>query len=53
VGEHKKYSDERLQETRTKHLNKVRYQRRVQQEKEAEEELKEYTKHRDEDNEDR
>jgi hypothetical protein len=42
VTEKKKYFDERLQEVRSKNQNKLRYQKRKQQEQEADEELKEY-----------
>lgn len=42
MGKDKKYFDENLQETRTKHHNKLRYQKRKQQEDEADKELKEF-----------
>lgn len=42
MGKDKKHFDEQLQETRTKHHNKLRYRKRVQQEQEAEKQLKEY-----------
>lgn len=38
----KKQFDEYLQEVRTKHKNKLRYQKRRQQEREADQELKDY-----------
>lgn len=43
MGRDKKKFDESLQETRTKNHNKLRYRKRVQQEQEADKELKEYT----------
>lgn len=42
VGKDQKRFDEQLQEVRTKNHNKLRYRKRVQQEEEAVEELKEY-----------
>lgn len=42
MGKDKKKFDERLQEARTKNHNKLRYRKRVQQEQEAEKELKDY-----------
>jgi hypothetical protein len=47
VGKDKKRFDENLQETRTRHHNKIRYQKRVQEEQEAEQELKEFQKNED------
>jgi hypothetical protein len=44
MGKNKKTFDEQLQETRTKNHNKLRYRKRVQQEQEADKELKEFTK---------
>ena len=42
MGKDRKKFDEQLQETRTKHHNRLRYQKRKQQEEEAEKELKDY-----------
>ena len=42
MGEKKKYFEERLQETRNKNHNKLRYRKRVQQDQEADKELKDY-----------
>lgn len=42
MGKAKKYFDEKLQETRTKNHNKLRYRRRVQQDHEAEQQVKEF-----------
>jgi hypothetical protein len=40
VGKDKKRFDETLQESRTKNTNKLRYLKRVQEEQEADDELK-------------
>lgn len=50
MGKDKKYHDEKLQELRTKHHDRLRYRKRVQQEREAEEELKQYENRRAERN---
>lgn len=42
VTKQKKQFDEQLQEIRSKNHNKLPYRKRVQQEQEADEELKEY-----------
>lgn len=42
VGKDKKYHDEKLQELRTKHHDRLRYRKRVQEELEAAKELKDY-----------
>lgn len=42
MGKNKKQFDEQLQETRSKQHNKLRYRKRVQQEHEADKELKDY-----------
>lgn len=42
MGKDKKYHEEKLQELRTRNHNKLRYRKRVQQEQEADKELKEY-----------
>lgn len=44
MGKDKKHFDENLQETRTKHHNKLRYQKRKQEEREADKELTEFDK---------
>lgn len=42
MGKNKKQFDENLQEVRSHNSNKLRYRKRVQQEEEADKELKEY-----------
>lgn len=42
MGNKKKEFEERLQETRSKNHNKLRYRKRVQQDHEADKELKDY-----------
>lgn len=42
MGKDRKRFDEKLQEVRSKQHNKLRYRKRVQQEHEADKELKEY-----------
>lgn len=46
VTKNKKRFDEQLQEVRSHNHNKLRYRKRVQQEQEAAEELKEYENRR-------
>lgn len=48
VGKEKKKFDEQLQEVRTKNHNKRRYLKRVQQEEEAQKELKDFENRRTE-----
>jgi hypothetical protein len=48
MGKTKKKFEEQLQEVRSKDHNKLRYRKRVQQEQEAEKELKEYENRRSE-----
>ena len=48
MGKDKKYHDEKLQELRQRNHNKLRYRKRVQQEHEADKELKEYENRRTE-----
>jgi hypothetical protein len=48
VGKDKKRFDERLQEVRSNKHNKVQYRKRVQQEQEADKELKDYENRRTE-----
>lgn len=48
MGKDKKYHDDKLQEVRSKNHNKLRYRKRVQQEHEAEKELKDYANRRTE-----
>lgn len=48
MGKDKKKFDEQLQEVRTRNHNKLRYRRRVQQEEEAEKELKDFENRRTE-----
>lgn len=48
MGKDKKQFDERLQEVRGKNHNKLRYRKRVQEEREAEKELKDYESRRSE-----
>lgn len=49
MGKNKKDFDEKLQEVRTKNHNTRRYLKRVQQEHEAEDELKEFTERKPDD----
>lgn len=46
VGKTKKKFDEKLQETRSKQHDKLRYRKRLQDEEEAEKQLKEYENRR-------
>jgi hypothetical protein len=48
MGKTKKKFEEQLQEVRSKDHNKLRYRKRVQQEQEAQKELKEYENRRSE-----
>lgn len=48
MGKDKKQFDDKLQEVRSKQHNKLRYRKRVQQEQEADKELKEYERRRTE-----
>lgn len=48
MGKDKKKFNEQLQEVRSKQHNKLRYRKRVQQEHEAEKELKDYERRRTE-----
>lgn len=42
MGKNKKQFDETLQESRSKNSNKLRYRKRVQEEQEAEQQLREF-----------
>lgn len=48
MGKNKKKFDEKLQESRTRNHNKLRYRKRVQEEQEADKELKTYADKRTE-----